>query len=166
MVHIIFLMFFFLLKCSVTVIVASLLIFLHELGHGLTAKAVGWELKEIQIGSGKTKTFIDTGDFQLNIGIWFFVSGWCIWEEPIGDEHAIKRILVLLGGPIVTILLTLGLMIGVAKITILDDWPWLITIGILSVQCFFSLIPMKYPGTDLDSDGKQIYQNIIHVFKN
>ncbi|MBO4452739.1 MAG: site-2 protease family protein [Clostridia bacterium] len=114
------------LTVAVTVIVFGLLIFIHELGHYLVARAFGVGIIEFSVGMGpKIKTWHGKyNDFSIRaLPIGGFVNMVGEYDDEIPEEHVYKfplnskavwkRMLIVLAGPFMNILLAFVLMTGI-----------------------------------------------------
>ena len=114
----------------VTIVLAILLfgliIFLHELGHFLTAKAFGVKVNEFALGMGPKIFSFGKKETRYSLRL-FPVGGFCAMEGEDGeseDERAFgrqkvwKRIIIVAAGAIMNILLGFLLMMA---LTVQDD---------------------------------------------
>lgn len=121
-----FLMFQSLLSLAVTVFIFGLLIFIHEFGHYIVARAFGVGVIEFAIGMGpKIKTWKGKyNDFTVRaIPIGGFVNMVGEYDEEIPEEHQYKislnersvwkRMLIVVAGPFMNLLLAFVVMICV-----------------------------------------------------
>lgn len=115
-----------LLTLVVTVFIFGLLIFIHEFGHYIVARAFGVGVIEFAVGMGpKIKTWKGKyNDFTIRaIPIGGFVNMVGEYDEEIPEEHKYKiplndrpvwkRILIVLAGPTMNILLAFVVMAGI-----------------------------------------------------
>ncbi len=115
-----------LLTLAVTILVFGFLIFIHEFGHYIVARAFNVGVIEFAIGMGpKIKTWKGTyNDFTLRaIPIGGFVNMVGEYDEEIPEEHKYKiplntrpvwkRILIVLAGPFMNIALAFIVMIAI-----------------------------------------------------
>ena len=115
-----------LLTLAVTILVFGFLIFIHEFGHYIVARAFNVGVIEFAIGMGpKIKTWKGTyNDFTLRaIPIGGFVNMVGEYDEEIPEEHKYKiplntrpvwkRILIVLAGPFMNIALAFVVMIAI-----------------------------------------------------
>ncbi len=115
-----------LLTLAVTVFVFGVLIFIHELGHYVVARAFGVGIIEFAIGMGpKLKTWKGVyNDFTIRaIPIGGFVNMVGEYDEEIPEEHKYKiplsersvwkRMLIVVAGPFMNLLLAFVVMIAV-----------------------------------------------------
>jgi regulator of sigma E protease len=95
------------------ILIFALLIFVHELGHLITAKAVGIRVKEFAIGMGPRLVSVERGGTRYSVRP-FPIGGFCAMEgedEESDDPHAFNnrpapaRALVLVAGSGMNILL-------------------------------------------------------------
>lgn len=114
-----------LLSLAVTVFVFGLLIFIHEFGHYIVARAFGVGVIEFAIGMGpKIKTWKGKyNDFTIRaIPIGGFVNMVGEYDEEIPEEHQYKiplneravwkRILIVIAGPFMNLLLAFAVMVA------------------------------------------------------
>ncbi|MBR5286355.1 MAG: site-2 protease family protein [Clostridia bacterium] len=119
-------MFQSLLSLAVTIFVFGLLIFVHEFGHYIVARAFKVGIIEFAIGMGpKLKTWKGKyNDFTIRlIPIGGFVNMVGEYDEEIPDEHKYKiplnersvwkRMLIVIAGPFMNLLLAFLIMIGI-----------------------------------------------------
>lgn len=119
-------MFQSLLSLAVTVFIFGLLIFVHELGHYMVARAFKVGVIEFAIGMGpKIKTWKGKyNDFTIRaIPIGGFVNMVGEYDEEIPDEHKYKiplnersvwkRMLIVIAGPVMNLLLAFLIMVGI-----------------------------------------------------
>ena len=115
-----------LLSLAVTVFIFGLLIFVHEFGHYMVARAFKVGVIEFAIGMGpKIKTWKGKyNDFTIRaIPIGGFVNMVGEYDEEIPDEHKYKiplnersvwkRMLIVVAGPFMNILLAFVIMVGI-----------------------------------------------------
>lgn len=115
-----------LLTLVVTVLIFGLLIFIHEFGHYIVARAFKVGVIEFAIGMGpKLKTWKGKyNDFSIRaIPIGGFVNMVGEYDEEIPEEHKYKiplntrpvwqRILIVIAGPFMNILLAFVVMAGI-----------------------------------------------------
>lgn len=115
-----------LLSLAVTVFVFGILIFIHEFGHYIVARAFGVGVIEFSIGMGpKIKTWKGKyNDFTLRaLPIGGFVNMVGEYDEEIPEEHQYKiplneravwkRMLIVIAGPFMNILLAFIVMLVV-----------------------------------------------------
>lgn len=115
-----------LLSLAVTVFVFGLLIFIHEFGHYIVARAFKVGVIEFSLGMGpKIKTWKGKyNDFTLRaLPIGGFVNMVGEYDEEIPEEHQYKiplneravwkRMLIVIAGPFMNILLAFIVMLGV-----------------------------------------------------
>jgi regulator of sigma E protease len=100
------------------ILIFALLIFVHELGHLLTAKAVGIRVKEFAIGMGPRLVSVERGETRYSVRP-FPIGGFCAMEgedEESDDPRAFNnrpapaRALVLVAGSGMNILLAVLLL--------------------------------------------------------
>lgn len=101
------------------ILVFELIIFLHELGHFMTAKKFGVKVKEFALGMGPKILKFQKGETLYSLRL-FPIGGFCSMEgedEDSDDERAFgkkavwKRIIIVAAGAIMNILLGLVMMI-------------------------------------------------------
>ncbi len=110
----------------ITILLAALIfgviIFIHELGHFLTAKSVGISVHEFALGMGPAIWQTTRGGTQYTLRL-LPIGGFVSMEgedEDSSDDGAFcnkkvwQRILVVCAGAAMNILLGLGLMVGIA----------------------------------------------------
>lgn len=102
----------------IAVLLFGLIIFLHELGHFVTAKLSGIRVNEFALGMGPTVFHFERGETKYALRL-FPIGGFCAMEgedEESDDERAFgnkpvwKRILVVAAGAIMNLVLGLLLM--------------------------------------------------------
>ena len=119
-------MFQSLLSLAVTIFIFGLLIFVHEFGHYMVARAFKVGVIEFAIGMGpKIKTWKGKyNDFTIRaIPIGGFVNMVGEYDEEIPDEHKYKiplndrsvwkRMLIVVAGPFMNLLLAFVIMVGI-----------------------------------------------------
>ena len=104
----------------VMVLVFGVLIFIHELGHFLTARACGVEVKEFAVGMGPTIFSWNSKKYGTKYGLRLLpIGGFVSMEgedEESGSEHAFcnqkvwKRMLIVCAGPAMNLILGFILM--------------------------------------------------------
>ena len=117
-----------LVSIAVTVLIFGLLIFIHEFGHYIVARAFGVGVIEFSIGMGpKIKTWKGKyNDFSIRaFPIGGFVNMIGEYDEEIPEEHQYKiplserpvwkRILIVIAGPIMNLLLAYIVMIALVS---------------------------------------------------
>jgi Peptidase family M50 len=87
------------------------LLVLHELGHTLAAKALGWQVREIVIGFGRTLWETRIGGTRIRIKL-VPVEGYVLPAPVKRDHMRSKSLLVYAAGPGAELLL-LGILLGV-----------------------------------------------------
>lgn len=101
------------------VLLFGLIIFLHELGHFLTAKSMGVKVNEFALGMGPAIFKFKKGDTLYALRV-LPIGGYCAMEgedEESSDEAAFgnkavwKRILIVVAGAVMNIILGFVLMI-------------------------------------------------------
>lgn len=104
------------------VIIFCLLIFVHELGHFIVAKACGVKVNEFAIGMGPAVISRQKGETRYSLRI-FPIGGYCAMEgedEDSEDERAFnnkpawKRALILAAGSFMNLLTATVLLIAIA----------------------------------------------------
>lgn len=121
-------MFQSLLSIAVTIFIFGLLIFIHEFGHYIVARAFGVGIIEFSIGMGPTlkKWKGKYNDFSIRaFPIGGFVNMVGEYDEEIPEEHQYKiplneravwkRILIVIAGPFMNILLAYVVMIALVS---------------------------------------------------
>ncbi len=97
----------------IAVLLFGLIIFLHELGHFVTAKLSGIRVNEFALGMGPTIFHFERGETKYALRL-FPIGGFCAMEgedEESDDERAFgnkpvwKRILVVAAGAIMNLVL-------------------------------------------------------------
>lgn len=98
-----------------SVIVFAVLIFAHELGHFITAKATGVKVNEFALGMGPVLFKKKVGETQYSLRL-FPIGGFCAMEgedEDSADERAFnkkpawQRAIVLAAGSVMNVVLTI-----------------------------------------------------------
>lgn len=102
----------------IAILLFGLIIFIHELGHFVTAKLSGIRVNEFALGMGPTLFHFKKGETQYSLRA-FPIGGFCAMEgedEESEDDRAFnkkpvwKRILVVIMGAVMNIVLGLILM--------------------------------------------------------
>jgi regulator of sigma E protease len=97
------------------ILIFALLIFVHEFGHLITAKAVGIRVKEFAIGMGPRLVSVTKGDTRYSVRP-FPIGGFCAMEgedeesddpKAFNNRPAPARALVLVAGSCMNILLAI-----------------------------------------------------------
>lgn len=104
-----------------TLVIFLVIIFIHELGHFLVAKACGVRVNEFALGMGPAVFKRQKGETLYSIRV-FPIGGYCSMEgedEGSNDPRAFcnivvwKRMLVVLAGAVMNLLLGFGLIVGI-----------------------------------------------------
>lgn len=108
-----------LLTILITVLVFGILIFIHELGHFLVAKAMGIRVNEFALGMGPKLISFGKGETKYSLRL-FPIGGFCAMEgedETSSDNRAFcnkpvwRRLLVTVAGAFMNLLLGFILLI-------------------------------------------------------
>ncbi len=137
---------------------------LHELGHAILALIFTNDMVSISIGNSNSNKKIKFRRLVININGYkslIYVSYGCVNWKPLDSK--LKSILMISGGPIVSLLISLSSFICLYKLNI----PYLLIIifnGILMfsfIQFIMTILPIKYnskPYIGFTSDGYKILQ--------
>jgi regulator of sigma E protease len=87
----------------ITIIALGFIVFLHEAGHFLAAKAVGVSVDEFSVGFGKIllRKKVNGTDYSLKV---FLLGGYVKLEDAFRDRRSRTRIFVGLAGPTANLL--------------------------------------------------------------
>jgi regulator of sigma E protease len=100
------------------IIIFLLLIFVHETGHFLTAKATGIQVNEFSLGMGPKIFSVQRGETKYSLR-WIPVGGYCAMEgedeesqnpRAFGNKSAPVRALVLFAGSLMNVVLAIILV--------------------------------------------------------
>ncbi|MDR0875033.1 MAG: RIP metalloprotease RseP [Clostridiales Family XIII bacterium] len=100
------------------IIIFLLLIFVHETGHFLTAKAMGIQVNEFALGMGPKIFSVQKGETKYSLR-WIPVGGYCAMEgedeesvnpRAFGNKSAPVRALVLFAGSLMNVVLAIVLL--------------------------------------------------------
>jgi Zn-dependent protease len=80
--------------------------FMHELGHYITARLTGVQTIEIRMGLGPIILKVDQPSLKLEVGLWFFIGAYTIWEGSVRSGPT-KRLLIALNGPLINLVIAL-----------------------------------------------------------
>src|SRR5664279_1913312 len=116
----------FITNALVVIVVLGVMIFIHELGHFAAAKAFGVRVLIFSLGFGKTLLHFQHGDTDYCISVLPFggyvkMAGDDPSEVREGDKGEFlsqarwKRFLIVVMGPVMNILLAVGLLTGLYK---------------------------------------------------
>jgi Peptidase family M50 len=133
------------------------LLMLHELGHALAARSVGWHVSEVVIGFGRELTRFRVGKTRVRIRA-LPIEGYVI-PSPNSTEHArIKQAWIYLAGPLAELLLLfyLGWVLDWTGPTVNDSvgrvaLESLAVTALLGVVC--TLFPYSSSGNPSDGLG-------------
>lgn len=140
--------------------------FLHELGHAFFAIWFTSGDVEVRVGKGRGKEF-QLGDrllVELSFG-----NGWQGYTRFSHDEITLlSRLLILLGGPIVTFMITslTGFILFTQVLSVWLEVPLISWFCCNALAFFRAIIPMRLKPTDLfpegpPSDGLQIVYLVL-----
>jgi peptidase M50-like protein len=135
---------------------------LHELSHGVVAKAAGARGVAVQVGAGPPRVSFTIGGLSFRLSLWPPWAGVTTWEQDIGSRAGV---VVAAAGPIASLLMAAGLVAAAAS---LDGWTreLPLTAAIYAFWGFvFTAIPWTYPAwwrpfRGSPSDGYLIYETL------
>ncbi len=138
-----------------------ILLVLHEMGHALTARCLGWEVKLVSIGFGAVRWRTRWLGMPVEVRT-FPISGFALPQPRDLIAPRLKTFLTYAGGPGVEIFLVLGLAIIFTPATLLtatDSVPIIATQSFCVAALmgiFFTLLPFPAEmedGSQSWSDG-------------
>lgn len=150
------------LAAWVLVVVSPCHTLLHELCHGLAARAYGAEGVTVRVGGEPPLVGFSVGGISFRLKAWPPWAGTTTWREDLGPRAGI---VVAAAGP----LLSLVLGVGLGALAIRNaGWPGelAMTAAIYSLWGFvFTALPWWYPPwwrrfRGSASDGYQIYETL------
>ncbi len=102
----------------IAVLLFGLIIFVHEFGHFITAKAMGVKVNEFAIGMGPTLFKFQKGETKYALRL-FPIGGFCAMEgedeasedaRAFGNKKVWRRILIVIAGAVMNIIFGMVLM--------------------------------------------------------
>lgn len=144
------------------------LLAIHECGHAVAAYCLGWEVRQIVIGSGKTlgRFRIGTADVELKL---LPIEGF-VRSRPIRMKHPrLESALIYFAGPGVELVIAVAVLLFVGPDVLLSpstDYPiiaWQSLALAATVHVVLNLIPIVIhsPGGNLYSDGLGILVSLF-----
>lgn len=115
----------FILTAVAAIIIFAVMIFVHELGHFIAAKALGVKVNEFALGMGPKILSKQKGETLYSLRL-FPIGGFCSMEgedEETQDERSFsrkkpwKRLIILVAGAAMNILLGFVLLIGIGSVS-------------------------------------------------
>ncbi len=115
----------FILTAVAAIIIFAVMIFVHELGHFIAAKALGVKVNEFALGMGPKLISKQKGETLYSLRL-FPIGGFCSMEgedEETQDERSFskkkpwKRFVILVAGAAMNILLGFVLLIGIGSVS-------------------------------------------------
>jgi thioredoxin-like negative regulator of GroEL len=82
---------------------------IHELGHVLIAKLLGWRVDEVRIGKGEKPWIIRRGGFRLKLCAWPS-GGWAMVRPRTASWFRTRYFLIVLAGPVASLLVFAGFL--------------------------------------------------------
>ena len=139
----------------------AVLLVIHEFGHALMARALGWRVEKVCIGTGKLITkkqiFGMPTEFRA-----IPLSGYAMPRPTDLIQPQMKSFLIFAAGPGIELLLAIGIWIAVGSDMFFSRQPilWLIALQVFSAAAVFgavmNLVPLPHQndnGTYAWSDG-------------
>ena len=134
------------------------MLIVHELGHALAARALGWRVREIVIGFGRTLWKWQTGETRIKVKL-APIEGYVL-PAPVDDSHVrLKSALVYAAGPgaELAVLLIMIVLFGWDTVFNDSDHVGLIALKTLAVVILvgagFNLLPFRTEGAVSDGLG-------------
>lgn len=133
-------------------------IIIHEFGHAAFVILFGKEIEEISLGTGKEIFRIKK--FVIKQSNWW--TGYCAWEN-INTLPTYKKLTIYLGGIIFN--LFTATVIWIFGTVEYADWyrAFIVTSYLVA---FINILPFKFSGSNLESDGLQCIQLLRTIKQN
>jgi hypothetical protein len=134
------------------------MLIVHELGHALAAKAMGWRVREVVIGFGRTLWQWDIGETRIKVKL-APVEGYVLPAPSDASAVRLKSALVYAAGPgaEIAVLLLLLAVFGYDTVFNDSDQAGLIALKTLAfvilVGAGFNLLPFRTDGAVSDGLG-------------
>jgi membrane-associated protease RseP (regulator of RpoE activity) len=146
----------------VLVVVSPCHTFVHELCHGLTARAYGAHGVTVRVGADPPLLSFSTGEISFRLRLWPPWVGTTTWQQDLGRRAGI---VVAAAGPLMSLALAIGL--GAAAV-VSHGWAreLAMTAAIYAFWGFvFTAVPWGYPSwwrrfRGSPSDGYLIYDTL------
>ena len=145
------------INVSLVILFQWLVIFPHELGHALTARALGKRVHKIVWGIGPLLFSFPMLGGTVEVHAYPF-GGWTLSTDPIEKGYRLRKFLSVAGGPLVNLLL-LGFAYPFVPQPnpfkgVLTTWqPWTAFAIANVIVLFWNLLPGQLRGSELASDG-------------
>ena len=130
----------------------------HELGHALVAKALGWRVREIVIGFGRTMWRWQVGETQIKVKL-APIEGYVLPAPTTTDRARLKSALIYAAGPGAELAVLGGLLAVFGWSTVFGDHDDLLSVALKSLAfaillgAGFSLLPFRTEGAATDGLG-------------
>lgn len=134
-----------------------LIVIIHEFGHAAFVILFGQEVKEISLGAGEVIFRIKK--FVIKKNSWW--TGFCAWGN-IDSLAMYKKLLIYLGGIIFN--LSTATIIWIFGDVQYADWYRAFIFSSYFVA-LINILPFKFPGSGLESDGLACIQLLSSVKK-
>jgi hypothetical protein len=137
------------------------LVVLHEAGHAVACRALGWRVLRIEIGRGRRIVRFRVGEVPVDIR-WLPVGGFVVPAPVRLRRPRLESAVIYAAGPGIELLLALGVGLGVGLERLLSASPSLGVIfaqsmvAVVGLHLFFNLVPLGVsdgPYEDGPTDG-------------
>ncbi len=158
---------------GLVLLLRSLTTLIHELGHALPALIFTTEDVTVHIGS--YGQLANSFQFQLGRLRIYFRLNLLDWKIGMcqhgGVDHWWKHLMVILCGPIASILISVPLLFIIFRFDISQTWIAIFSIFIIAalIDFFVNIIPISreikmFDGSTIYNDGYQIYLMLSRLF--
>lgn len=134
------------------------MLLVHELGHALAAKLLGWRVREIVIGFGRDLWQFEIGDTRVKIKL-LPVEGYVLPAPNTPDSLRLKSMLIYAAGPGAELIILAGLLLTLGWDTVFNDSSDVSLIALHSLAIVilygagFNLLPFRTEGAVSDGLG-------------
>lgn len=134
------------------------MLLVHELGHALAARWLGWDVREIVIGFGRTLWQFRMGDTRIKLKL-VPVEGYVLPAPRTPQSLRLKSMLIYAAGPGAELLLLAAIGVTLGWDTVFNDSDELSLIALKSLAIViiygagFNLLPFRSEGAVSDGLG-------------
>ena len=113
----------------------------HEAGHLICARLVGWKPVALRLGSGEMKTLFTLGDVDFQIGKRIFAGSALAYADS-PKRYRLSLLIFVMGGPMASAVLA-GLLLYAALLSHLGELPESWYTAIFLLFCFQCLVVLR-----------------------
>ena len=130
----------------------------HELGHAITARLLGWRVREIVIGFGRTLWQWQIGETRIRVKL-APIEGYVLPAPVDPKQTRLKSFLIYAAGPGAELLVLAMMLLWFGWDTVFNDSDlvWLVALKTLAVVILvgagFNLLPFRVEGAVSDGLG-------------